>query len=51
LGDREGDESSVAEVRRMITKMFKHIKEDLQSNSKNHKRIPSKKISRSHGHN
>jgi hypothetical protein len=31
LVDSEGDESSVAEVRRMITIMFKELKKDLQN--------------------
>jgi SOS response regulatory protein OraA/RecX len=38
LVDSEGDESSVAEAKRMITRMFKELKEDVQ------KQLNSKRI-------
>jgi hypothetical protein len=38
LIESEGDESSIAEVRRMMTQMFNELKEDIKNNSMNSKR-------------
>jgi hypothetical protein len=44
LEDNEEDESSVAEVRRMITRMFKELKWTNQNNSINPKRTRIKNL-------
>jgi hypothetical protein len=44
LADSEGNESSVSEVQRMMIRMFKKLKEDIEKNSMNPKRIQTNKI-------
>jgi hypothetical protein len=44
LADSEGDENSISEFKRMMIRMFKKLKEDIQNNSTNPKKIQIQKL-------